>query len=78
MSRTDLDYAARVDHLVKGDGRNGAFVLNATTLFDDNAKDKMKGKKGLDWFLADDDDDKTDLALDEILTQIELDFVNGD
>jgi Ca2+-binding RTX toxin-like protein len=77
-TRTDLDYAARVDHLFSGGGLNGNVVFNANTLFDDNAKNKLKGKKGLDWFLADDDDDKTDLALDELLTDLELDFVNGD
>lgn len=77
-SRTDLDYADRVDHLFSCGGLNEAFVLNATTVFDDNAKDKLRGKKGFDWFLANDDDDKSDLASHELLMDIELDFVNGD
>jgi hypothetical protein len=77
-SRTDLEYAARVDNLLNGGGLNGGFLLNATTVFDDNAKDTLKGKKGLDWFMANDDDDKTDSKLNELLTEIELDFVSGD
>ena len=76
VSRTDLDYASRVDHLMNGGGLNGDFLLNATTVFNDNAKDKLRGKKGLDWFLA--DDDKVDGGLDELLSLIELDFVNAD
>ncbi len=77
-SRTDLEYAARVDNLLNGGGLNGGFLLNATTVFDDNAKDTLKGKKGLDWFMANVDDDKTDSKLNELLTEIELDFVSGD
>ena len=77
-TRSDLDYAARVDHLLNGGGLNAGFLLNATTVFDDNAKDKLRGGHGLDWFLADDDDDKTDQKLDELLTEIELDFVTSD
>lgn len=43
-TRTDLAYAARVDHLLNGGGLNGSVVLNATTVFDDDTKDKLKGK----------------------------------
>ncbi|MCA9200004.1 MAG: hypothetical protein KDA87_20835 [Planctomycetales bacterium] len=76
-SRTDLDFASRVDHLLGGGGLNEGFLLNATTAFDDNAKDKLRGKKGLDWFMSDSDDDKTDADLDELLTEIEFEFVSG-
>ena len=77
-TRTDLPYGDRVAHLngtVSG-GDNGSYLVDNTTVFDDNAKDKLKGKKGLDWFLGNEDDDKTDETLEEILTQIELDFVS--
>ena len=49
---------------------NNGFLLNDTTVFDDAVKDKLSGKKGLDWFLAKDDDDKIDLHDDEQLTEI--------
>ena len=65
-----MDYGGRVANLSTGGGLNGIFVLNNTTISDDNARDKLLGKKGLDWFLADDDDDKLDLKQDEILTDI--------
>jgi len=55
--RTDLSYTERVNHL-----------LNSLAVSDDGAKDKLEGKKGLDWFLAnDDDDDIKDLDSGEIL-----------
>jgi hypothetical protein len=70
LSRTNRDYAARVDHLFSGRGLNGGFLSDSTTVFDDNAKDKFRGGKGLDWFLADDDN------FDKLLALIEPDFVN--
>jgi Ca2+-binding RTX toxin-like protein len=75
-TRTDIDYAARVDHLMNGDGFNAEFLLNASTVVDDGLRDRLRGRRGLDWFLA--DDDRTDQCLSEILTEIELDFVNSD
>ena len=74
-TRGDLEYAERVAHLEGGGGLNGGFLLNDSTVFDDGLKDKLKGNEGLDWFLADDDDDKTDIDLGEILTDIELEFI---
>ena len=74
-TRTDMSYADRVAHLASGGGLNGVLVLNDTTVFDDGTKDTLRGKKGLDWFFANEDDDKTDRDLDEILTEIELEFV---
>lgn len=66
--RTDLSYADRVTHLRDGGGLNGVFMLNSTTILDDNAEDKLQGKKGLDWFLAGEDDDIKGLQDNEILT----------
>ncbi|MBN2476016.1 MAG: hypothetical protein JXB62_15500 [Pirellulales bacterium] len=74
-SRTDLEYADRVANLSTGGGLNGDHVLNDSTVFDDGVRDMLKGKSGLDWFLANLDDDKTDANLDEILTEIEFEFV---
>ncbi len=77
-SRKDIDYAARVDNILNGGGLNGDFLFTAATILDDHAKDKLRGRTGLDWFLADDDDARTDQKLSELLTLVELDFVNSD
>ncbi len=50
--RTDLSYSERIDHLINGGGLNGGILLNSSTVFDDCVKDKLHGKKGLDWFLV--------------------------
>ena len=69
--RTDLSYTERVGHLISGGGLNGTILLNSSTVLDDSAKDKLEGKKDLDWFLGnDDDDDIKDLFANEILTVI--------
>ncbi len=69
-------YLDRVANLQAG---VGGFALNDTTVFDDGVKDKLRGKAGLDWFLANADDDKLDLDdPDEILTDIETDYVELD
>jgi hypothetical protein len=44
-------YADRVAHLKTGGGLNGTTVLGPATVTDD-AKDKLAGGKGLDWFVA--------------------------
>ena len=54
---------------------NSGFLLNDTTVLDDAVKDKLSGKKGLDWFLAKADSDKLDLHDDEQLTEIEIIFL---
>ena len=74
-TRTDLEYADRVAHLRDGGGLNGGYLLNESTVSDDGVTDKLKGNDGLDWFLADANDDKTDLELEEILTDVEYEFV---
>jgi Ca2+-binding RTX toxin-like protein len=45
-------YDDRVDHLKLGGGANGTFVLNATTVHDDNAIDWLYGDGDTDWFLT--------------------------
>jgi Ca2+-binding RTX toxin-like protein len=74
-TRLDLVYSDRVSNISLGTGLNGSFVLNETTVFDDSAKDHLAGKKGLDWFLGDSDDDKIGVDTDEILTEILIDFL---
>lgn len=73
-SRTDQDYLSRVTHLRDGGGLS-AYLLNDSTVSDDGVKDTLRGMKGFDWFIANQDDDKTDADLDEILTQVEIDFL---
>jgi Ca2+-binding RTX toxin-like protein len=75
-TRFDLDYDGRIANLQGngGTGLNGGFLVNDTTVFDDAVKDKLSGKKGLDWFMAKADDDKLDMHDDEQLTEIEIIF----
>jgi Ca2+-binding RTX toxin-like protein len=46
-----------------GGGLNGAFVLNETTVIDDNAIDVLLGQGDLDWFLAGSTDDTDTITL---------------
>ena len=52
--RTDSTYAQRIDRLngTTQGGLNGAYVLNAATLIDDEDVDDLWGDAGLDWFWA--------------------------
>jgi parallel beta-helix repeat protein len=68
------NYTTRVNNLRNGGGLNGSFVLNATTVFDDAVPDILLGLQGRDWFLSDLEDDITDKAANEVLTDIEIDF----
>jgi ELWxxDGT repeat protein len=50
-------YSTRVSKLMKGGGLNGKYVLNSTTVLDDNATDRLYGYApavgaALDWFFA--------------------------
>jgi hypothetical protein len=45
-------YSTRISRLMKGGGQNGSYVLNSSTVFDDNTIDALYGGAGLDWFLA--------------------------
>ncbi len=77
-TRSDLAYADRIDNLTNGTGLNGGFVLNDTTVFDDNAFDILLGLRGLDWFHANDTQDLTDQRRNELLTDSEIDFIDAD
>ena len=45
-------YTTRVNKLTNGGGLNGSYVLNSTTVHDDNTTDVLYGGSGLDWFFA--------------------------
>jgi len=72
----DTNYTTRVNNLRLGGGLNGATVLNDTNVFDDDIMDILMGLQGRDWFLSD-EDDITDKANNEILTEIEIDFIES-
>jgi Ca2+-binding RTX toxin-like protein len=72
-SRTDLTYSARMDHLTGavGGGLNGVFLLNASTLFDDNqAIDNLFGRAGTDWFVQGKKDNVQDKVAGETITKL--------
>ncbi len=77
-TRTDLAYADRIANLTHGTGLNGGYVLDGTTIFDDNSFDILLGLRGLDWFHANDSQDYTDQRRNEDLTESENDFVDVD
>lgn len=74
--RSALSYADRINNLQTGVGpQQIALKTNGpdATVFDDGDKDKLKGEKGRDWFLGDDDDDDIkDRKSDEVFTDIDL------
>jgi Ca2+-binding RTX toxin-like protein len=45
-------YSTRVNKLSKGGGLNGAYVLNSTTVSNNNATDQLYAGAGLDWYFA--------------------------
>jgi hypothetical protein len=45
-------YSTRVNMLSNGGGLNAAYVLNRTTVSDNNATDQLYGGAGLDWYFA--------------------------
>jgi Ca2+-binding RTX toxin-like protein len=51
-ARTDLTYAARVNHLLHGGGLNGATILNGTTVHSNGARNTLTGGDGLDLFFG--------------------------
>jgi Ca2+-binding RTX toxin-like protein len=61
------DYDTRVARLrgERSDGLNGGFVLNADTVFNDLAADKLTGSSGRDWFFAHANDKVTGRHKDE-------------
>jgi len=68
-SRTDSDYLTRVHHLdgSLAGGLNGPYFLNATTVHDNGAADRLFGGNGQDWFLIG-SNDQTDQHNGEIVT----------
>jgi len=79
-TRTDLDYAQRVADLSSGPGG-----LNATTVFDDGVRDRLAGRRGLDWILGNSTEDRIHLGDGEILTEtpdfltdLEIEFITVD
>jgi hypothetical protein len=67
-TRTDIAYAARVDHIRNGGGLNGPVRFDATAVIDDGVKDSLSGGGGMDWFFAGVTDRVTDRRSPEIVT----------
>jgi hypothetical protein len=67
-------YTVRVTKLSNGGGLNGSYVLNSTTVSDDNTTDALYGGAGLDWYFAHVKGKNTDKvynrASGEVLTDI--------
>ena len=70
------DYASRVENIRMGSGPildgTGIRLSTNITVIDDDVRDKLEGKMGLDWFFARldgsaDEDDLKKLASDEIV-----------
>ncbi len=58
--------------LLAGSGATGVKLVPLTTVFDDDVKDKLKGDKGRDWYLADPSDDEVKGKKgNEVLTDID-------
>ncbi len=74
-TRTDLGYNDRVSNLQNGGGLNGSFLLNGSTVFDDDEIDLLFGLQGQDYFLAG-SSDFTDKKRNEELTLSEQDYVD--
>lgn len=53
-SRTDADYATRLDNLrgTTPGGKNGDVLLNSTTVHDNGKRDTLYGGTGRNWYLA--------------------------
>src|SRR5262249_6920407 len=77
-SRTDASYAVRIAHLRDGQsgGLNGPYLLNAATVHNNGAADRLGGGPGLDWFFAGTEganrDQIKDLQSLEVMTAIAL------
>jgi Ca2+-binding RTX toxin-like protein len=69
-TRSDLDYATRVDHLLLGGGLNLSHRLGASTVQDDGSADQVFGDAELDWFLTSAADSIADLESGEIHTTV--------
>lgn len=82
-TRTDADFATRVNNLKNGGGLNESVLLNNRTVHDDGAADVLTGCEGQDWFLFDQDGDSgvkdkaTDMKTFESLFAEDIDFISG-
>ena len=83
-TRTDIEFAQRVEHLTgqTEGGYNGATLLNSTTAHDDGVEDVLTGSSGQDWFLFNNDgngvqDRATDLSTFEAEFAEDMDFITG-
>src|SRR5206468_2291002 len=63
-TRCDRNYSERIGHLETGGGRNGSVVLNACTVHDEGAPDRLTGSSGRDWFFANQDCFRRDWVTD--------------
>jgi parallel beta-helix repeat protein len=72
------DFLTRISNIQTGTQVAGGFQLNDTTVLNDAVKDDLKGKGGMDWFFANDDNDKTDVNPEDFLTEEELLFFADD
>lgn len=69
----DYSYNERIALLFNGSRLNNEILLNNSTVFDDDVRETLYGKKGRDWFLANDVYDYIkDLISNEILTLINI------
>ncbi|WP_020472909.1 DUF4394 domain-containing protein [Zavarzinella formosa] len=66
--RTDETYAQRLAHLRLGGGLNGTAVLDSTSVFTDEAVDKLTGGAGTDWFFANISIPPIDILTDRVKT----------
>ncbi len=72
------DYLTRISNISMGVGAGGIFKLDSTTVSSDGVRDWLFGLQGLDWFLADDNQDCTDERANEVLTVTDIEFLTGD
>jgi len=71
-SRTDADYATRVDHLMGAlaGGLNSLYFLASATVDNEGAVDRLSGGAGKDWFFQSTGDSITDLRRGETVEQV--------
>jgi ELWxxDGT repeat protein/VCBS repeat-containing protein len=73
-SRTDLTYLQRIDHLRNGGGLNDGYLLNASTVANDQSVDVLTGSSGTDWFWANVSDPLS--PLDTLVDRMRDEIVN--
>ena len=53
--KSSTAYAARIENLMHGGGLSGVYLLNASTVSDNDDRDTMRGRSGQDWWFYDTD-----------------------